>query len=504
MVDTASPSAGHVYATVGDRTVKVTATNGVGTAVSSQDVAVKATLPDQLAPAFTVADVLPTSTDPIGHTPPLSVTVDTGATASSWPITASTVDFGDGTGAVTVTYPAGTGHTYTTPGDYTVKLTVRDDHGHSAVSSKVFRAAYAPSGYLPTDAYRVLDTRQVGNGGGAAGGVVQTVKIPIGLARPGAVVSGSIASVVLNLTATGATEDTHLTVWPAGQPRPATSNLNIAAGRTTANLVTVPLGAGESVNVVVNSGRAQVVLDVVGYYQPNVGDRFTTGTPTRLLDTRTGTRLGADETRRVKVAGVNGVPANATAVTVNLTSTDATADTFFTLWSGDRARPVSTSLNPTPRQDRSNQVIVPIGADGTISLYNHEGSAQAVVDVFGWYAPDGQSLYTPVSPLRLGDTRTGSGGKPGADSTTVFGGVPAGATAAVLNVTAVEPTDSSYLTVFAHGSARPVTSNLNVQPGVTVANQVTTPVGPDGRFDVYNHAGSTHLAADLLGYFSKP
>ena len=55
----------------------------------------------------------------------------------------------------------------------------------------------------------------------------------------------------------------------------------------------------------------------------------------------------------------------------------------------------------------------------------------------------------------------------------------------------------------ATGTAVPGTSNLNPVPGRDVPNQATTPVSADGRFDIYNHSGSTHVVADLFGYFTN-
>ncbi|GGV41886.1 hypothetical protein GCM10010495_69370 [Kitasatospora herbaricolor] len=495
-------SAEHIYTVPGDYDAKVTVADQAGAQVSSATVAVKATVADRLTPSLTATDVIPDSMNPLGHIAPLTVNVDSSATESSWPLTGSTVDFGDGSAPVHVDFPQYTRHTYSTPGDYTIRLTVTDKRGRTAQSSITHHAAYAPAGYLPVNPYRLLDTREVGVG--LKGGDVRTVKIPLGTSRYPEITSGSISAVVLNLTATESREDTHLTVWPAGQPRPATSNVNVAAGSTASNLVTVPLGSNESVSIVVNSGRAQAVVDVVGYYQPNVGSRFAAVAPRRLMDTRAGTALTGDETRRVKVAGINGIPLDASAVTLNLTSTQASADTYFTLWSGDSDRPVTTSLNPSPGRDRANQVIVPVGADGTISLYNHVGSVHAVLDVFGYYGPGADSLYTPVRPVRLGDTRTDAAARPGPDSVTTVGGIPAGATGAALNVTATAASSTSFLTVWAHGEPRPGTSNLNTQPGTTVPNHVTAPVGQDGKVDIYNHEGSTHIVTDLFGYFSKP
>ncbi|MER6315763.1 hypothetical protein ABT237_18580 [Streptomyces sp. NPDC001581] len=82
----------------------------------------------------------------------------------------------------------------------------------------------------------------------------------------------------------------------------ATSNVNVRAGGTSPNTVTVPLGADGKVLAQLNSGQGHVVVDFVGYHQPNTGDRFDPITPTRLADTRTADgALGGGRTRTGKV-----------------------------------------------------------------------------------------------------------------------------------------------------------------------------------------------------------
>jgi len=121
----------------------------------------------------------------------------------------------------------------------------------------------------------------------------------------------------------------------------------------------------------------------------------------------------------------------------------------------------------------------------------------------------GQSLYVPLDPVRLLDTRTGGGAVgPGQvrDLRVVDGvRVPVGATAVVLNVTATRATASSDVRVYptpASATPPPTVSNLNVVPGATVANLVTVQVGAGGAVRLRNASGSTHLLADLAGYFA--
>ncbi|HEY8814394.1 MAG TPA: lamin tail domain-containing protein [Candidatus Dormibacteraeota bacterium] len=129
------------------------------------------------------------------------------------------------------------------------------------------------------------------------------------------------------------------------------------------------------------------------------------------------------------------------------------------------------------------------------------------------------SAYIAVTPVRLLDTRNGTGapapgrlGPNGSVDLAVCCGPPLadyGAIAVVLNVTVTSTTDVSFLTVFPKGTARPVASNLNWTAGKTIANLVEVRIGfnglsSTGEVTFYNAKGQTHVIADLEGYFTAP
>ncbi|MFI1148423.1 PKD domain-containing protein [Streptomyces sp. NPDC020817] len=497
---TRATTAEHVYsAPCAWCAVKVSAVSGAGETVSDAK-STNVTAAGPLTAALAVDPVLPTSDNPIGHTPPLSVDVKTAASVTPWPVESVDFDFGDGATSHQ-TGLSGTSHTYARPGEYKVTFTVRDVKGATSTATRSVKVDYAPSGYVATAPFRLLDTRA--NGTVLWGGSPTAVTLPVGITVPDHVLSGSMAAAVLNVTVTSATEDTHLSVWPSGQPRPATSNVNVRAGGTSANTVTVPVGADGKVSAQLNSGKAALVVDFVGYYQPGIGQRFSPITPTRVVDTRTaGGALGGGQTRTVKVAGVNGIPADATAVAFNLTGTGSTENAHVIAYADPDKRPATSNLNLEPGKDKSNQAIVPVGPDGTITLYTNTGSTHLILDAVGWYAKDAKALFTPVVPRRLADTRTT--GKPAPGATTTVTGLPEGAVGAALNVTATDSTGPGFLTVYAYGTTRPGASSLNTRHGDTVPNHVTTPVGDGGRVSVWNsYGGSTHVITDLLGYFTQ-
>lgn len=325
-------------------------------------------------------------------------------------------------------------------------------------------------------------------------------------------------AVVLNVTATGTTTGSHLTLWPAGEPRPTASNLNWQPGWTVANAVTVKVGRVGEVSVANGQGAVDVVLDVVGYYRRDVGAGYTPLAPRRVLDSRRdGPAVGAHRTpwapgttRQVRLGGVGGVPADAVAVVVNATATNTTAGSFLTVWPAGRDRPLASSLNWQPGWSIANAVTVELGDDGAVDIYNNLGHTDVVLDVVGYFRQGAGRAFHPVSPYRIQDSRPG--GRVGPHVTPWTGGaarevvvtsgrVPSYASAVVLNVTATNTTAGSHLTVWPAGAARPLASSLNWQAGWTVPNAVVAPVGLGGRVSVFNNAGAVDVVADLGGWY---
>ncbi len=78
-----------------------------------------------------------------------------------------------------------------------------------------------------------------------------------------------------------------------------------------------------------------------------------------------------------------------------------------------------------------------------------------------------------------------------------------GVSAVVLNVTATQPSASSYVTVWPKGETRPLASNLNMAANQTIPNLVVAKVGAGGQVSLYNNNGSTHLVADVAGWLQE-
>jgi hypothetical protein len=252
---------------------------------------------------------------------------------------------------------------------------------------------------------------------------------------------------------------------------------------------------------------------------PDPASRFSTiATPTRILDTRTSSNpLAAGETRSIQVTGVAGVPANATKVAINVTADAPTASGYITVHNSATTYsssnpPATSSVSFIAGTTNANFVMADLTADGKIKLYNAAGTTTVLVDVVGYSAPaaTGDAGMASVAPTRVLDTRDGTGGTTGTigtggtDTVQVTGvaGVPAGAKAVVANITAVDPTATSYLTAFATGGTAPNVSNVNYAAGRTTANYSVVPLSLDGKMSIYSYAGNPNVLVDVVGYYA--
>jgi len=123
---------------------------------------------------------------------------------------------------------------------------------------------------------------------------------------------------------------------------------------------------------------------------PSAGAQFHALSPLRFVDTRDGTGgsttpWGGGETRTATVAGVHDVPANATAIVVNITVVNGTRPSHLTAFPGP-TMPLASNLNFRPGQVIPNLAVVKVGADHKISVFNNAGDVDVLIDVVGYYS----------------------------------------------------------------------------------------------------------------------
>ncbi|HEX8092567.1 hypothetical protein [Jatrophihabitans sp.] len=370
---------------------------------------------------------------------------------------------------------------------------------------------------------RVLDTR---SGIGAAkaplpAGATRAVKVT----GVGGVPAAGVSAVLVNVVAVSATKPGYLTGWASGTTRPRTSIINFPAIRAIANEVVLPVGGDGKIAFYNGApGAVQVVADLAGYYRsgtPSAAGTFGVLRSARVLDTRSGigaakAPLPAGATRAVKVTGVGGVPAaGVSAVLVNVVAVSAAKPGYLTGWANESEQPGTSIINFGVGQAIANEVVLRVGVDGKIALYNGSaGTVQVVADVAGYYrsgAPSAAGAFGSLPSTRVLDTRSGTGAAeaPLASGATLavkvagVGGVPPGGVSAVLvNIITVSATQPGYLTGWASATTRPRTSIINFGAGQAIANEVVLPVGADGSIALYNgSAGTVQVVADLTAYY---
>ncbi len=111
--------------------------------------------------------------------------------------------------------------------------------------------------------------------------------------------------------------------------------------------------------------------------------------------------------------------------------------------------------------------------------------------------------FTPVAPTRLADTRIGvgvpAGRVPGGCTLVIDTGQP-GASGVAVNITAINPVATGYLTAYACGQEQPFASVLQPLASTTVGGSSVVPVDPSGRLCLYSRV-TTDVVVDLFGRY---
>jgi hypothetical protein len=371
-------------------------------------------------------------------------------------------------------------------------------------------------------------------------------------------VPSGVTAIIANVTETGATGTGYFTLYPTGTQRPTASNLDFAPGGTVSNLVEVGVSSSGQVTLY-SSAPANAIVDLEGYVtpsepEPGAGLYDPLSSPARICDTRGGnpsslsgsaTQCNTDQAEgspdnlvgptdplTLNVSGVGGVPTTGVeAAVLNVTETRGHGTGYLTAYPTGADQPVASNLDFTAGQTVANRVVVPVNATtGQVTIYS-SSPADIIVDVSGYYTSAGGigAEFTPaLDPIRICDTRGGnpsslSGGATQCNTdvdkgspadplgpagfrtiqTAGIGDIPSGATALALNLTAVDPTTATYLTL-SPAQPPPTTSDLNPPAGSILANMVVPTLTSSGTFDVYNAAGSTNLIIDVAGWYAPP
>ncbi len=249
-----------------------------------------------------------------------------------------------------------------------------------AISSSICRAGTrAASDYRALPLTRIADTR-IGQGIATHLGPFQTVELPVTGANG---VAPTASAVALNLTAVGSNPG-WVIAFPCGTSpsSPLASNVNVWADHAIANAAFVAVGTGGKV-CFQSMTDVDLVVDLQGWYP--AGSTYHGFAPVRALDTReSGSAVGPGTIREVPISGKYGVPAGATAVSVNVTAADTTGTAWVKVFPCGTPVPEASNNNTSPDRIVATQALVPIGANGAICLATLFPT-NLVVDVQGYF-----------------------------------------------------------------------------------------------------------------------
>lgn len=297
-----------------------------------------------------------------------------------------------------------------------------------------------------------------------------------------------------------------------------------------------------------SSVRVAPLVSSVFKSLPNGGGRLFDSRPAGTNNPNPPTGVGsgpltAGTIVTVQASGNLNIPAGATAVLATVTATDLSGGGFLTVFPGDVADSSAATVNWFNGGPRTvnNFAYIGLSPDGKFKIKS-SGTANVIIDVIGVLydptkppttgplagAPGGGSVFVPLasgqSP-RIYDSRPASTSNPpsGAGAGPLLSGqvrnlqitgalgIPATASAIIVNLTAVNVQGGGYFTLFPTGGAVPNIASVNwnnPSSGTNiprdVGNLVIAPLNAQGQLSITAGGNSSSSGAevvmDVLGY----
>ncbi|HUC32607.1 MAG TPA: hypothetical protein VMS14_04345, partial [Ilumatobacteraceae bacterium] len=370
-------------------------------------------------------------------------------------------------------------------------------------------------------------------------------------------------AVAVGITVVGPTASGYLEAYATGaRPAQRTSIVNYPAGQAVANMAILrPSADGEITIELFGSaatGSAHVLVDVFGWFSSSGfkvmngtmpvsahGGRLIAVAPGRILDTRSGAPVAPVTQRTVTIRGATTLGTSTVivpddpdvvGVLLNVTAVRPNANTFVSVLPDAVPQgelPGTSNLNVAANQVRAAMVMVPVGADGTVRLFNGPATSHLLVDVLGYIEtrPDDTRVGRVIpltAPFRAFDTRQPAfGGVPlgpgqaedwsfaAFTASVSIDNVPVGNQSALLgNLTNAKlsrqyltvSVDPGYLTMYPtpaiSNTPPPAISNLNSRESITgdsraVPNMALVKYGANSTVRVFNAKGYAHYLFDV-------
>lgn len=287
----------------------------------------------------------------------------------------------------------------------------------------------------------------------------------------------------------------------------------------------VTAGASKGVLVFVNDAGVPYEVPLFASATDVIDGTYRPTAPQRVLDTRTGVggRRGPLPAGGVlHLALSRFVPvATTSAVVLNLTVDRPQKPGYLTAYPTGTPRPTASSINFPAGWQGANLVTVPLGANGSIDIYNYLGTTSVIGDLVGVYAKGTGARgngggYHPTTVERLLDTRTWGYGKlPGGYSVEIpvsYNNDQRNIGALAVTITAVRPTQQGYLTAWNNSATIPKVSTLNFnRASGVISNAAIVPAAYNepqcpqcAVISVLNMSSAPiDLVVDINGFFDK-
>ena len=382
---------------------------------------------------------------------------------------------------------------------------------------------------------------------------------------PGDADASKVLALAVSITVSGSTSPGVLSAYAAGSnPASLSSILNFRAGDVVSNLAILSPGTNGNLTIDLygGNGSGQVLIDVFGWFSTSSvgagaanGARLIPVNPGRIVDTRDGTNLGAagpigpGQSITVPVRGVDAVRPSVTDVVPNspnvvgvvlnivgITDRPGAASTYLAATPDEvpaGGAPSTSNVNLAPGAIKANLVMLPVGGDGQVHIFNKFGQTDVAVDVVGYLikgadASTATGRVVPLSaPFRTFDTREPAFGAaplgPGAAESWSFSdfvasvkinGSPVGDQGAVIGNLTNASLDryypsvpvKSYLTAWPAGLdlPRPETSNVDTdETPIVVPNMSILNYGANYTVQFFNYAGKAHYLFDASAVVLK-
>ena len=428
-------------------------------------------------------------------------------------------------------------------------LTVADTANSLIAGSQSVVVDYVATTYHAIPPARVLDTRasnstwtNIGLWGPFISGKVRTFHVAgahyVGGGTTPAVPATATA-VTGNVTIVNETAEGVVAMGASVTATGEVTTINFSKGDVRANNVTLGLAPDGTLQAVFRAATeipaTNVIFDVTGYFLPDTGgDTYHTLPPGRVLDSRPTNsiwkniglsgKFKSKVVRSFKVAGAAGigwaapqVPLTATAVTGNVTVTNATANGFLSLGPSLPSVPKTSTVNVKKGQNCANGVTVALNAGNLRAVWvgGTSSTADVIFDVTGYFTHDASGLsFHPVPNYRVLSSSSGKGLSGAFTSGHVRmlavggtggpAGVPMDAAAIAGNLTLVYPSSNGYAYAADAMSGTPKSSTVNTTIHVTVANGLDVKLNALGQLALVwvGTTGSTaNLQLDITGYW---